>query len=218
MKQYPPEPFRIKTVESIRQISRDERETAIKAAGYNIFGIRSEDIYIDLLTDSGTGAMSDQQWSAMMQADESYAGARSYYRLDETVRQIFGFQHFVPTHQGRAAEHILSTLLIEPGMSIPSNAHFDTTEANIMARGGNPVNLVPDIFADPALHHPFKGNIDIKKLKTFLQETDKDMIPFGMITITNNTMGGQPVSLENIRQASEIYRKHKITFFIDSLC
>lgn len=216
MKQYPPEPFRIKTVESIRQISRDEREAALKAAGYNIFGIRSEDIYIDLLTDSGTGAMSDQQWSAMMQADESYAGARSYYRLEETVRQIFGFQHFVPTHQGRAAEHILSTLLIEPGMSIPSNAHFDTTEANIMARGGNPVNLVPDIFADPALHHPFKGNMDIKKLKTFLQETDKDMIPFGMITITNNAMGGQPVSLENIRQASEIYRKHKIPFFIDA--
>ena len=216
MKQYPPEPFRIKTVESIRQISRDEREAALKAAGYNIFGIRSEDIYIDLLTDSGTGAMSDQQWSAMMQADEAYAGARSYYRLEETVRQIFGFQHFVPTHQGRAAEHILSTLFIEPGMSIPSNTHFDTTEANIMARGGNPVNLVPDIFADPTLHHPFKGNMDIEKLKTFLQETDKDKIPFGMITVTNNAMGGQPVSLENIQQASEIFRKHKTPFFIDA--
>ena len=216
MRPYPPEPFRIKTVEAIRQISFEEREVALKAAGYNVFGIRSEDIYIDLLTDSGTGAMSDRQWAAMMQADEAYAGARSYFHLAETIEKIFGFNHFIPTHQGRAAEHILSTLLVKPGVSIPSNTHFDTTEANILARGGRPVNLVIDEAADPAIFHPFKGNMDIDKLKTFIQETGPENIPFGMITITNNATGGQPVSLENIRQVSEIYRQHKIPFFIDA--
>lgn len=216
MKPYTPEPFRIKTVESIRQINRAEREAALKAAGFNIFGLRSEDIYIDLLTDSGTGAMSDQQWAAMMKADEAYAGARSFYRLAETISQIFGYKYFVPTHQGRAAEHILCTVLLKPGMAVPSNTHFDTTMANILARGGNPVNLVPDAFADPTHQHPFKGNMDIEKLKTFLRETDRDKIPFGMTTITNNATGGQPVALENLQQTSKVYRKNKIPFFIDA--
>ena len=216
MRSYPPEPFRIKTVEAIHQISRAEREALMKAASYNIFGLRSEDIYIDLLTDSGTGAMSDQQWAALMQADEAYAGARSYYRLAEAIKEIFGFTYFVPTHQGRAAEHILSTLLIKSGHSIPSNTHFDTTEANIRARGGKPVNFDIDEAADPANRHPFKGNMDIGKLEAFIQKIGVEKIPFGMITITNNTIGGQPVSMENICEVSEVYREHGIPFFIDA--
>jgi tryptophanase len=216
MRSYPAEPFRIKTVESIRRISRTEREAALKAAGYNIFGLRSEDIFIDLLTDSGTGAMSDRQWGAMMQGDESYAGARSYFRLKEAMEEIFGFKHFVPTHQGRAAENILSGLLIKPGDQIPSNTHFDTTEANIRARGGKAVNLVIDEAADPALDHPFKGNMDLAKLEAFIQSVGVEQIPFGMITITNNATGGQPVSMENIKGTSKLYRKFKIPFFIDA--
>ncbi len=216
MRSYPPEPFRIKTVEPIRRISRKERETALTAAGFNTFGLRSDDIFIDFLTDSGTGAMSDHQWGAMMQGDESYAGARSFFHLKEAISQIFGFKHFVPTHQGRAAEHILSTLLINPGQSIPSNTHFDTTEANIRARGGRPVNLVIDEAGDPAALHPFKGNMDIEKLEAFIKETGAENIPLGLITITNNATGGQPVSLENIRRTSKIYRKYKIPFFIDA--
>ena len=216
MPSHPLEPFRIKTVEPIKRIDRGSREKALKASGYNLFGLRSEDIFIDLLTDSGTGAMSDRQWGAMMQGDESYAGARSYYALKESIESIFGFKHFVPTHQGRAAEHILSTLLINPGDSVPSNTHFDTTEANIRARGGKPVNLVIDDAADPALNHPFKGNMDVEKLRAFIGETGAENIPFGMITITNNATGGQPVSVENIRQSAEVYKSFGIPFIIDA--
>lgn len=216
MPSYPPEPFRIKAVESIRQISPSEREAALRAAGYNVFGLRSEDIYIDLLTDSGTGAMSDKQWSAMMRGDEAYAGARSYFELKDAVDQIFGFKYFVPTHQGRAAEHILATLFIQPGKWVPSNTHFDTTEANIRARGGRPINLVIDEAADPTLHVDFKGNMDITKLEAFIEEHGPQNIPLGMITITNNATGGQPVSMENIRAVSKVYRKFGIPFIIDA--
>jgi tryptophanase len=216
MSSYPPEPFRIKTIEPIRLIGREERIEALKSAGYNVFGLRSEDIYIDLLTDSGTGAMSDKQWSAIMQGDEAYAGARSYFQFKDTLDKIFGFRYFVPTHQGRAAEHILSTLFIKPGQSIPSNTHFDTTEANIRARGGKPVNLVIDEAADPAVQHPFKGNMDVGKLEAFIKENGREQIPLGMITVTNNATGGQPVSMENVRSVSKVYRKHGIPFFIDA--
>jgi tryptophanase len=213
---YPPEPFRIKTVESIRLLSRKEREAAIKEAGYNIFNLRSTDVYIDLLTDSGTGAMSDQQWAAVMQGDEAYAGARSFYRLKEVIEQIFGFNYFVPTHQGRAAENILSALMVHPGCSIPNNTHFDTTQANILARGGRPENLAIPEVGDPQAPHPFKGNMDVGKLKEFIRQIGAENIPFGMITITNNAIGGQPVSMQNLREVSGVYRNHGIPFFIDA--
>lgn len=213
---HPPEPFRIKMVEPICLISAEERADALKKAGYNVFALPAEDVFIDLLTDSGTGSMSQNQWAAMMTGDESYAGARSYFRLADAMKQIFGFEYFVPTHQGRAAENILTGLLVKPGLSIPSNMHFDTTEGNIRARGGRPVNLVADIAFDPTAQHPFKGNMDINKLRKFIREVGAENIPFGSITITNNAGGGQPVSLENIRAVSAVYREHKIPFFIDA--
>jgi tryptophanase len=216
MTPYPPEPFRIKSVESIRLPEASERLTALTAVGFNIFGLRAEDVYIDLLTDSGTGAMSDRQWGALMQGDESYAGARSFYRLKDAIDAIFGFKHFVPTHQGRAAENILCALLVQPGKAIPSNAHFDTTQANILARGGRPENLGIPEAAQPSNPHPFKGNVDLERLERLIREEGPENIPFGMMTITNNAGGGQPVSMENLRLASELYRRYKIPFFIDS--
>jgi tryptophanase len=215
MPQYPAEPFRIKMVEPIRLISAVERLEAMRQAGYNLFALRAEDVYIDLLTDSGTGAMSHFQWAAMLAGDESYAGARSYFRLAEAMQDIFGFEHFVPTHQGRAAENILTGLLVKPGQHVPSNMHFDTTEGNIRARGGLPTNLVIDEAFDPTNRHPFKGNMDIAKLRAFIQRVGAIHIPFGTITITNNAGGGQPVSLENIRQAAATYHEFGIPFFID---
>lgn len=216
MAYYPPEPFRIKMVEPIQLINTQEREKALKDVSYNVFGLRSDNVYIDLLTDSGTGAMSQNQWSAMFLGDESYAGARSYYRLDEAIKSIFGFKYFVPTHQGRAAENILCTMLIREGDYIPSNTHFDTTESNIRARHGRPVNLVCKEASDPSHRAPFKGDMDIDRLEDFIKEVGPDRIPFGMITITNNAGGGQPVSLGNLRAVSGIYHKYSIPFIIDA--
>ncbi len=216
MATYPPEPFRIKMVEPVRLIDREEREQALKRAGYNVFGLHSNEIFVDLLTDSGTGAMSQGQWSAMLLGDESYAGARSYFRLAEAMDEIFGFRFFVPTHQGRAAENILSAVLVREGQYVPSNMHFDTTEANIRARGGRPVNLVIDAAYEPGERHPFKGNMDIDKLRAFIEDIGPENIPLGMITITNNAGGGQPVSLENIAAVSNLYHHYEIPFFIDA--
>lgn len=216
MPTHPPEPFRIKMVEPIELIEKEERRSALANAGYNLFGLQAADIFIDLLTDSGTGAMSQEQWSALMLGDESYAGSRSYQRLAETISHIFGFNYFLPTHQGRAAENILCSILLTKNQSIPSNTHFDTTDANIRARNAIPVNLVIDEAYDPKAIHPFKGNMDLVKLENFIAQTGAENIPFGMLTITNNAGGGQPVSLENIRSVSKIYKKNHVPFFIDA--
>jgi tryptophanase len=216
MPKYIPEPFRIKMVEPIHLIGRSEREHALKRAGYNVFGLRSDDIYIDLLTDSGTGAMSQGQWAAMMLGDEAYAGARSFYRLKETMDEIFGFKHFVPVHQGRAAENILTAVMLKPGQFVPSNMHFDTTEGNIRARGGIPTNLINQTAYDPKALMDFKGDMDLEALDAFIEEKGPQNIPFGMMTITNNAGGGQPVSLANLKAVSKIYHKYKIPFFIDA--
>lgn len=213
---HPPEPFRIKTVEPIKLINRNLRKNVLVEAGYNAFNIRAEDIYIDFMTDSGTSAMSQDQWSAIMKGDESYAGARSYYRLAEVIERIFGFRYFVPTHQGRAAENILCTLLVTGGQFVPSNMHFDTTEANIRARGGLPINLVINEANDPTNRHPFKGNLDIEKLRSFIESVGVENIPIGMITITNNAGGGQPVSFENLTSVAKTYKDFGIPFFIDA--
>ena len=216
MPNHPAEPFRIKMVESIQLKSKEVRKKAMIKAGYNLFTVPAEDVYIDLLTDSGTGAMSQNQWASIMLGDESYAGATSYYKLEKVIHKIFGFTHFVPTHQGRAAENILSSILIKPGSYIPSNMHFDTTDANIRAQGGRPENLVIDDAFDIDKILPFKGNMDVVKLEHFINEKGPENIPFGCITITNNAGGGQPVSLGNIKAVSKIYRKYNIPFFIDS--
>jgi tryptophanase len=213
---YPPEPFRIKVTEPIHLIPIEERRKALQNSGYNIFALKAKHVYIDLLTDSGTGAMSQHQWAAIMEGDESYAGANSYLRLADAVEKVFGFHNFVPTHQGRAAENILSAILVKPGDFVPSNMHFDTTDANIRARGGRPTNLVIDEAFDPKNHHPFKGNMDIAKLKAFITETGVQKIPLGMITVTNNAGGGQPVSMENIKAVAETYHSFGIPFYIDA--
>jgi tyrosine phenol-lyase len=212
----PIEPYRIKVVEPIRRISRREREKILRQAGFNVFNIPAEKIYIDLLTDSGTSAMSDNQWAGIMLGDESYAGAKNYFHLEKSVRNIFGFSHVIPTHQGRAAERILFGGVLKKGDFVPNNIHFDTTRANIEVVGAHAVDLAIEEAYDPQSEYPFKGNMDIKKLETFIALKGPRKIPLVMMTITNNSGGGQPASLENIRKVSAICRNHKILFYLDA--
>ncbi len=209
------EPFRIKTVEPIRQTTREERETLLREAGYNLFLLRAEDVLIDLLTDSGTGAMSSGQWAGMMLGDESYAGAKSFYKFEAAVRRITNFTHIIPTHQGRAAERILFGSLLRPGDVVANNTHFDTTRANVEYRHATALDIPGPEGHDPALVRPFKGNIDLDALERTLVE-NAGHAPLAMITITNNSGGGQPVSMANIRAASEICRRRGVLFFLDA--
>jgi tryptophanase len=210
------EPFKIKVVEPIRMTTRDQRLRYLKEAGYNVFKLRSEDVQMDLLTDSGTSAMSSQQWAGIMRGDEAYAGSPSFFRFEETVKEIFGFAHVIPTHQGRAAERILFSTICQPGHVVPNNTHFDTTRANIEAAGAKAVDLpVPEGLV-PSDLHPFKGNMDVARLKDLIAEVGSGAIPLCMLTVTNNTGGGQPVSMENIRDVSEVCRTHGIPLYIDA--
>lgn len=208
------EPFRIKSVEPIRMTTRAEREALIRESHYNLFGLHADDVIIDLLTDSGTGAMSAAQWAAVMGGDESYAGSPSYYRFRDAVQNLMPFKHIIPTHQGRAAEAILFETFGGKGRMIPSNTHFDTTRGNIESSGALAHDLVIEEGKDPQSEHPFKGNMDLEKLAAYLEEHG-DAVPCVMLTITNNAGGGQPVSLENIRAVAALAKAHDKPFFID---
>lgn len=210
------EPYRIKVVEPIELTTREEREKIIKEAGYNVFNIPSDKVYIDLLTDSGTSAMSNHQWAGLMLGDEAYAGGRNFYRLRDTVREITGFEYVLPTHQGRAAENILTTMLVKPGQRVLGNMHFDTTEGHIRLKGGEPVNLVIKEGLKTATRHPFKGNIDIGRLIEEIETYGKERISYINITVTCNSNGGQPVSMENIREVRRIAKEHSIPVFLDA--
>jgi tryptophanase len=209
------EPFRIHSVEPLRMTSEAERAKAIEDSGYNLFNLHAEDVLIDLLTDSGTGAMSRDQWAAIQHGDESYAGSPSWFRFEAAVKDLFPFRHVIPTHQGRAAEKILFAVIGGPGKIVPNNTHFDTTRANVEATGAEAVDLLIAEGHDAATIHPFKGNMDLVALERLLAQRAAD-IPVVFLTITNNSGGGQPVSLENIRGVSEICRRHGIAFFLDS--
>ncbi|GMR17007.1 MAG: tryptophanase [Gammaproteobacteria bacterium] len=210
------EPFRIKMVEPIKPSTRQQREQLIRDAFYNPFLLRAEDVIIDLLTDSGTSAMSADAWGAMIRGDESYAGARSWYRFQETVQDIFGFEQVIPTHQGRAAEHILFRVLVQPGAIVPNNTHFDTTRANVEYCGGVATDLPCPESDDLESDFPFKGNMDTAALEKLVAAEGPDRIPLIMVTITNNSGGGQPVSMQNIREISRIARSASIPFYIDA--
>ena len=210
------ESYKIKMVENIRLIPKEERERKIIEAGYNQFALKAEDIFIDLLTDSGTGAMSDHQWSALMLGDESYAGSRSFYRLEKSVHDIIGYKYFVPTHQGRGAENVLFPLIIKPGQYVINNMHFDTTKAHVELKGGRAVNMVIEEAYNTQLLHPFKGNMDIEAMEGFIADKGVENIAFIMITITCNSAGGQPVSMENIRQVKAVADRYNLKVVFDA--
>jgi len=209
------EPFRIKSVEPIRLTTVEERERLLAAAGYNLFNLHSDDVLIDLLTDSGTGAMSAEQWAGVQRGDESYAGSPSWYRFLQSVQELFPFKHVIPAHQGRAAEKILFGVVGGPGKVVPNNTHFDTTRANVEFTGAEAVDLVIEEGRRPQLEHPFKGNMDLEALERFLEER-AGSVPLVMVTITNNSGGGQPVSLENLRGVRELCDRHRLPLFLDA--
>jgi len=210
------ESYKIKMVENLRRSTREEREQWIKEARYNLFNLRSDQVFIDLLTDSGTGAMSDQQWSAMMLGDESYAGASSYYRMKSAIQDILGFPHFLPTHQGRAAENVLFSVLVKDGDLVPGNSHFDTTKGHIEFRKASAVDCTIDEAFDTQVEHPFKGNIDPHKLEDVLKSHPPSRIPFVVITLTCNSSGGQPVSMRNIKEVHALAKKYGVQVLFDS--
>jgi tryptophanase len=210
------EPFKIKMVENIYRSTKEQRETWIKEASFNLFNLKSEQVFIDLLTDSGTGAMSDKQWSAMMLGDESYAGASSYYKLKDAIKDLTGFEYFLPTHQGRAAENVLFSVLVKEGDLVPGNSHFDTTKGHIEFRKAKAVDCTIDVASDTKAWHPFKGNVDIEKLENVLKSHPAEKISCIIVTITNNTAGGQPVSMSNLREVGRLSHKYGVTFIIDS--
>jgi tryptophanase len=209
------EPFRIHSVEPLRLTTRDDRRRALLDAGFNLFGLHSEDVLIDLLTDSGTGAMSRDQWAGLQRGDESYAGSPSWFRFLDSVQELFPFKHVIPTHQGRAAEKILFTSVAGPGQAVPNNTHFDTTRANVEFTGAEAVDLVIPEGRDPAVLHPFKGNMDIAALDAFLTLRGAAAVPLVMMTVTNNSGGGQPVSLANLRQVHDVCERHEVPLFLD---
>ncbi len=213
---FPAEPFRIKVVEPISTTTREQRDQLIQKAGYNIFLLPAESIFIDLLTDSGTSAMSDNQWAGMMLGDESYAGSKNYYHFEETIQNIFGFEHIIPTHQGRVAENLLFSTVLKEGDVVPNNIHFDTTRANVEYHKAIALDCVIDEGLDPDSEHPFKGNIDIKKVENAIQKYGVENIPLIMITITNNSGGGQPVSMANVREVSSLAKSYSIPVIFDA--
>jgi tyrosine phenol-lyase len=210
------EPFRIKSVEPIRWTTRTDREQLLKSAHYNLFLLPAADVLIDLLTDSGTGAMSTHQWAAIMEGDESYAGSKSFEVFKKSIQSIFGFEHVIPTHQGRAAERILFSVMCKRGDVVPNNTHFDTTRANVEFVGAEAVDLVIAEGKQPSLAHPFKGNMDVQALESLIGRVGRERIPLVMLTVTNNSGGGQPVSMENIRQVSSVCRRHQIPLYLDA--
>ena len=210
------EPYKVKMVESIKRSTKEQREKWIKKANYNLFNLSSNKVFIDLLTDSGTGAMSDKQWSAMMSGDESYAGSTSFLQLKNIVKKITGYKYFLPTHQGRAAENVLFSVLVKEGDLVPGNSHFDTTKGHIEFRKATAVDCTIDEAFNTTIHHPFKGNINIDKLKNVFDSNPKDTIPFVVLTITCNSSGGQPVSMENIKAVSKLCKSYDIPLIFDS--
>src|SRR3954453_7986495 len=210
------EPFRIKSVEPIRWTTRTERERMLRAAHYNLFLLPADDVLIDLLTDSGTGAMSTEQWAGVMQGDESYAGSKSFDHFRDSVQDIFGYRHVIPAHQGRAAERILFNVMCKKGDVVPSNTHFDTTRANVEFVGAEALDLLKPEGKQPSLVHPFKGNMDVEALERVIAEKGREHVPLVMLTITNNSGGGQPVSMENARAVSAVCRKHGIPLYFDA--
>jgi tryptophanase len=213
---YIPEPFRIKMVETIKVLSREEREQKIKEANYNLFNLKAEDVYIDLLTDSGTNAMSDVQWAGVMRGDEAYAGGRSYFRLVEAGKDIFGYEYIQPVHQGRAAEKVMFGLLLGPGKVSISNMFFDTTRAHVEIAGARAIDCVVPEAADPTKRAPFKGNMDVERLERLINEHGADKVGLVVMTITNNSAGGQPVSVQNMREVSAVCKKYNIQLCIDA--